>query len=129
MPIQRYDVQRSESEGGGFTERYWNPVNAPVLDAAGTVIYLIHRVEDVTDRVRLERERDRVIQELQRALSDLKTLTGMIPICAWCKKVRDEQGAWQKLEASFPIARRPRSRTACAPTAPRISAARRDCFT
>jgi PAS fold len=101
MPVQRYDVQRPASEGGGFTERYWTPVNAPVLDAAGEVTFIIHRVEDVTGPVRLERERDRVIQELQKALNDLKTVSGMIPICAWCRKVRNDQGAWQQLEAFF----------------------------
>jgi len=57
MAIQKYDVRRPDSEGGGFEERYWSPVNSPVLDAGGNVIYIIHRVEDVTEFVRLKQQR------------------------------------------------------------------------
>lgn len=66
MPIQKYDIRRPESEGGGFEERYWSPVNSPVFDEAGELIYIIHRVEDVTGFVRLKAARE----EDQRALSE-----------------------------------------------------------
>ena len=56
MPLQKYDIRRPESDGGGFEERYWSPVNSPVLGPNGDVIYIIHRVEDVTSVVRLEQE-------------------------------------------------------------------------
>jgi len=49
MAIQKYDVRRPD---GTFEERFWSPVNSPVLGAAGRVEYIIHRVEDVTDFVR-----------------------------------------------------------------------------
>ena len=52
MPIQHYDIRRPESEGGGFEERHWSPVNSPVLDDDGTLLAIIHRVDDVTDLVR-----------------------------------------------------------------------------
>jgi integral membrane sensor domain MASE1 len=39
-----------------------------------------------------------LIEELQQALAEIKTLRGFIPICAWCKKVRDDAGFWQNLE-------------------------------
>jgi signal transduction histidine kinase/CheY-like chemotaxis protein len=54
MAVQKYDVRRPASEGGGFAERYWSPVNSPVLDAAGNVSLIIHRVEDVSEFVRLK---------------------------------------------------------------------------
>ena len=54
MPVQKYDIRRPRESGGGYEERYWSPVNSPVLDAASTVAYIIHRVEDVTNVVRLE---------------------------------------------------------------------------
>ena len=47
MPLQKYDVERPG--GGGFEERYWKPINTPVLDAAGEVEWIIHRAEDVTE--------------------------------------------------------------------------------
>ena len=49
MPVQRYDIRRPESDGGGFEERFWSPVNSPVFGPGGTVTHIIHRVEDVTD--------------------------------------------------------------------------------
>ena len=46
-----------------------------------------------------EQERDRMIAELQRALSDVKRLSGLLPICASCKKIRDDRGYWNQLES------------------------------
>ena len=54
MAVQKYDIRRPESEGGGFEERFWSPTNSPVLDEQGEVVYIIHRVEDVTEFVRLK---------------------------------------------------------------------------
>ncbi|MGO9927912.1 MAG: ATP-binding protein [Mycobacterium sp.] len=51
MAVQRYDVQRPD---GKFEARFWSPTNSPVLDSAGNVCYIIHRVEDVTEFVRLQ---------------------------------------------------------------------------
>jgi signal transduction histidine kinase len=54
MAVQKYDIRRPESDGGGFEERFWSPTNSPVLDADGELAYIIHRVEDVTEFVRLK---------------------------------------------------------------------------
>ena len=67
MAVQKYDIRRPDSEGGGFEERHWSPVNSPVLDATGEIAYIIHRVEDVTEFVRL-RQRGTEQQELTREL-------------------------------------------------------------
>ncbi|NUP09666.1 MAG: response regulator [Polyangiaceae bacterium] len=56
MPIQKYDVRRPSEEGGGFEARYWSPVNSPVLDPSGEVSCIIHRVEDVTEFVRVKQK-------------------------------------------------------------------------
>ena len=45
-----------------------------------------------------ERERDRLIAELKEALSKVKTLSGLLPICAGCKKIRDDKGYWNQIE-------------------------------
>jgi signal transduction histidine kinase len=63
MAVQKYDIRRPDSEGGGFEERFWSPINSPVFNGGNHVRYIIHRVEDVTEFVRLkqlglERERD-----------------------------------------------------------------------
>ena len=46
----------------------------------------------------LAREQKRLVQELQNALADVKTLTGLFPICSYCKKIRDDKGYWTKIE-------------------------------
>jgi signal transduction histidine kinase len=54
MPEQQYDVRRPATEGGGFEERHWSPINSPVFSPDGSVRYIIHCVEDVTEFVRLK---------------------------------------------------------------------------
>jgi PAS domain-containing protein len=49
MAVQKYDIRRPASEGGGFEERYWSPVNAPVFGPDGRMLHIVHRVEDVTE--------------------------------------------------------------------------------
>ena len=54
MAVQKYDVRRPETEGGAFEVRHWSPLNSPVIGRDGEVAYIIHRVEDVTEFVRLK---------------------------------------------------------------------------
>lgn len=56
MPIQKYDIRKPQEEGGGFEERYWSPLNSPVPGPDGKLAYIIHRVEDVTEFVRLKQQ-------------------------------------------------------------------------
>ena len=59
---------------------------------------LTARVNAMVRILSAERERDRLIIELQEAQSKIKTLSGMLPICAYCKKIRDDKGYWNRLE-------------------------------
>ncbi|HEY0811570.1 MAG TPA: PAS domain-containing sensor histidine kinase [Longimicrobiales bacterium] len=59
MAIQKYDIPRPASVGGGFEERYWTPLNTPVFNKGGRLTHIIHYVEDVTEVVRLALLRDR----------------------------------------------------------------------
>ncbi|MCG2577612.1 ATP-binding protein [Dechloromonas sp. XY25] len=56
MPLQKYDIRKPDEEGGGFEARYWSPLNTPVIGADGQLAYIIHRVQDVTDFVRLKQQ-------------------------------------------------------------------------
>src|SRR5579885_1421175 len=59
MAVQKYDIPDPNSPDGKFEERHWAPSNSPVLDENGEVRYIIHRVEDVTEFVKLrKRERE-----------------------------------------------------------------------
>ena len=57
MAVQKYDIQ---TQTGAFEERYWTPINAPLLTPDGHVAAIIHRLQDVTDFVRLSRRSERV---------------------------------------------------------------------
>ena len=54
---------------------------------------------DITERKQAEEERERLILELRDALAKIKTLSGLLPICSWCKKIRNDGGYWQQIEA------------------------------
>lgn len=72
MALQKYDVRRPD---GGFEEKYWSPLNIPVLDEANEVRFILHRVEDVTQLVRLKQsgeEKDVFVKEQQIAIEHLR---------------------------------------------------------
>jgi two-component system cell cycle sensor histidine kinase/response regulator CckA len=76
MAVQKYDIRRPTSEGGAFEVRYWSPMNSPVLHADGSLAYIIHRVEDVTEFVRLtEREttRNEITDQLRARTREMET--------------------------------------------------------
>ena len=54
--------------------------------------------KDIAMRKVAEQEREKLISELQEAMSRIKTLSGLLPTCAWCRKVRDDDGYWKKVE-------------------------------
>ncbi len=54
--------------------------------------------QEINERKRVEEERERLIVELQEALAQIKTLKGILPICAHCKKIRNDEDYWQQIE-------------------------------
>jgi integral membrane sensor domain MASE1 len=66
-----------------------------IIVAAGSVLLL---GSIVSERKRVAAERDELVARLQQALTEIKTLRGLIPICAWCHKVRDDAGFWKEIE-------------------------------
>ena len=47
---------------------------------------------------RIDKEKEKLIKELQEALDKVKVLSGLLPICSYCKKIRDDKGYWEKVE-------------------------------
>ena len=64
--------------------------------AHGTVWVAIH--QDISDRKLIENEREKIIGELKEALDNVKQLSGLLPICASCKNIRDDKGYWNSIE-------------------------------
>jgi PAS domain S-box-containing protein len=55
-------------------------------------------VRDITERKNTEEEREKMILQLENALEKVKTLSGLLPICSFCKKIRDDDGYWKQIE-------------------------------
>ncbi|MCC9137019.1 PAS domain S-box protein [Pontibacter silvestris] len=83
MLVQHYDVQRPAALGGGFETRYWLPLNTPVLNDKGEVLYIIHQVTNVTEQV-MARKRGEQNEALLQGLADTS------PVSLW---MTDKNGA------------------------------------
>jgi len=71
----------------------------PILDEGGSVSSVVCISKNITARKRVELEREALIQDLQAALQQVRTLSGLLPICAHCKKIRDDDGYWTQIES------------------------------
>jgi PAS domain-containing protein len=78
---------------------YFEITTSPLRDAAGEVIAGIEVVRNIDRRKKMAQEREDLIHNLQEALTNIKTLRGLLPICAACKKIRDDKGYWNQIES------------------------------
>ncbi len=104
------DLLRSESVSSGVTEAIykiglkdrqyiWLNDKANIEWYEQDKIYLsIGSLTDVTKEMKSEEEQDKLMAQLQEALKKVKILSGLIPICASCKQIRDDQGFWNHIE-------------------------------
>lgn len=61
--------------------------------------FIVGIAHDITTIKRIEQDRERLIDELRNAVAKVRTLKGLLPICAACKKVRDDKGYWNQIES------------------------------
>jgi PAS domain S-box-containing protein len=98
-------------DGIGDAEYYENPVltsdgkqriiafhNTVLYDSSHGVSGILFSGEDVTDRRQAEEDKSKLIIELKNSLAQVKKLSGFLPICASCKKIRDDKGYWRQVE-------------------------------
>lgn len=93
--IERMETVRVRKDG---TSLDVSITVSPIKDANGRTIGASVIARDITERVKMERERLKLIAELRDALSKVKQLSGLLPICSGCKRIRDEDGRWQQVE-------------------------------
>lgn len=78
-------------------KRVWEYNNSLRMEGA-TARIVRSMAHDITDLKRIENEREKLIKDLRKALSEVKQLSGLLPICASCKKIRDDKGYWNQIE-------------------------------
>lgn len=90
---QVFDIQRPDG-----TLRTILGSAVPVLDEKGRIEGAVVVNQDITEAKKLEREREDLILSLEEARKNIKILSGLLPICASCKKIRNDRGSWEQME-------------------------------
>ena len=72
-------------------------IASPIFEN-GKIVAAVTAFRNITEQKKLEQERERLIEKLQESLDTIKTLRGILPICASCKMIRDDKGYWNQVE-------------------------------
>lgn len=70
----------------------------PVFGDDGNVLGIEGIVQDITELYRAKAEREDTIKKLEKAFSEIRTLQGILPLCSFCKKIRDDKGYWEQVD-------------------------------
>jgi PAS domain S-box-containing protein len=88
--------KRYRHRSGDF---FWINISvAKTSDIYGPGVFYFGFIENISNRKQMEKEREELIDDLKKALAEIRELRGFIPICASCKKIRDDEGYWQQVE-------------------------------
>lgn len=87
---------RVRCKNGG--EKWLSDHSFPYHDDDGRLIGSVGVLRDITRRKTAELAQRRLVEDLRQALDQVRTLSGLLPICANCKKIRDDKGYWQQIE-------------------------------
>jgi PAS domain S-box-containing protein len=80
-------------------EIFWAHLTATAIPSSdGKPELGLAMIEDISESKKFQLEREEMITQLQSALANVKTLSGLLPMCSWCKKIRDDQGTWSEVE-------------------------------
>jgi hypothetical protein len=82
----------------GAASLYFDVSANPFTDSAGHYKGCLLQLQDVTERHKAQADKELLVQQLQAALGEVKTLSGLLPICSSCKRIRDKSGNWEPLE-------------------------------
>ncbi len=96
--VQEVDYKLRRKDGS----EVWCSVSGQALDKsvpANLDKGVLWVIKDISDRKTIEQEKENLINDLQKALAEIRTLQGIVPICSHCKKIRDDSGYWKALES------------------------------
>lgn len=93
--LRNFEISRRYADGN---IRSYSLASSTMRDQYGERLAIVCVIRDITERKKAETEREQLISRLQVALANVRQLSGMLPICAACKKIRDDKGYWQQIE-------------------------------
>lgn len=93
-------TKKRESAEVKILDNRWMMITVdPIFNEAGDIISAVHITHDITQRISIRKEREQLVKDLKKAVTQIKTLSGLIPICSSCKKIRDDKGYWELIES------------------------------
>jgi PAS domain S-box-containing protein len=78
---------------------FWGKAYGKAFDPKHMSHGLLWLFEDIDEKKKLEEEKEKLTSELQEATQNIKNLKGLLPICAGCKKIKDDKGEWEHIES------------------------------
>ena len=96
--LNKFDKRYRIVDANTGQEKWVHGIGEFTYDDNNTPVEMLGTIQDITSRVNREKERDKLIKDLRDALEKVKVLSGLIPICSNCKKIRDDQGYWNNIE-------------------------------
>lgn len=102
----KYLLDKDGRPGEAYTSEFQNTItgqwlymNDRAIEWVDGRIVRLQVATDITNRKKAEEEREQLIAQLEKASSEIKTLSGFLPICASCKMIRDDKGYWNQIES------------------------------
>ena len=93
--IENYETVRRKKDGSLINV---DLTISPIKNELGQIEGSATIARDITSRKLAEKERDELLSSLQDALANVKTLSGLLPICSACNKIRNDAGYWERIE-------------------------------
>lgn len=89
----------NEGETESFNEKIEYVITIFCFGLISLIVPLYISLKSEKRRINLEKEREKLIFELQESINEIKQLQGIIPICSYCHSIRDDEGAWNQMES------------------------------
>jgi hypothetical protein len=97
--LSAQDIKGSEALPGPEGQLWFEAHISPIKKIKGQPRMVAWVAFNITELKKTILEKDSLIKQLQKAINEIKTLRGILPICSFCKKIRDDKGYWNQLES------------------------------
>lgn len=97
VSVEDEELKIKQAFDAGAIDYIGKPIKK--LELMARVRSILRLKEETDHRKAHERELEKTVEQLRRAISDLKTLSGLLPICSYCKRIRDAKGDWQQVDS------------------------------